>query len=170
MPLELVSIQGLWPVLKRTSWLVALLARRYFTPQRLSSLVYVDIFPRYESARVDLGQVSTFHFLLQVINLSPFELELDRANFCLSCGGVRLDGVILKKEKISSGASINLCVSGSVPDGHADQIARCWRGGQVSIYGNIEFNSIVRSFSRGVGSLDGVNLSVVNEQHRQERT
>lgn len=168
MPLDLVAIQGLWPVLQKAPRLVAFLARWYFTPERLASLVYVDVFPRNESVRIDLGQVSTFQFFLQIINLSPFEMELDRANFTLSCGGVGLDGLILKKEKISSGKSINLLVSGSVPDGHACQIAKFWKNNQAAIYGNIEFNSIVRSFSRRVGSLDGVQLSVVNCHYRQE--
>jgi len=168
MPVELASIQGLWPVLKRIPGLIAFGAKWYFTPERLASLVYVDVFPRHESARVDLGQVSTFQFFLQIINLSPFELELDRANFSLSCGGVRLDSIILKKEQIPSGASIKLFVYGSVPDGHANQIAISWKGNPVSIDGNIEFNSVVRSFPRRVGYLDGVQLSVINDQHRRK--
>lgn len=148
--------------------MMALLARRYFRPERLASLVYVDLFPRHESARVDLGQVATYQFFLQIINLSPFELELDRGNFHLSCGGVRLDGLILKKEKIASGASTNLYVSGPVPEGHANQIAKFWRGNPVLIEGNIEFNCAVRSFAKRVGYLDGIQLSVINDQHRQK--
>ena len=120
MPIELVSIQGLWPVFRRIPTLAAFLTRRYFTADRLAGLVYVDVNPRNESARVDLGCIATFQLHLQVINLSPFELELDRANFLFWCGGVRLDAAILKKERIASGASASLFISGAIPDGHAN--------------------------------------------------
>lgn len=169
MPIEHIAIQGLWPVLQKVPDIVAFLARRYFSAERLASLVYVDLFPRHESARVDLGPVSTYQFYLQVINLSPFELELDRANFHLSCGGIRLDGSILKKERLPTGSSTNLYVSGSISDGQAHQIAANLKGNPVMIDGNIEFNCVARSFAKRVGHLDGVQLTVINDQHRKPR-
>lgn len=169
MPIEHVAIQGLWPMLRSIPSVIGFVARKYFTQDRLASLVYVDLFPRHESARIDLGSVATFQFILQVINLSPFELELDRAEFQLSCGGVRLDGFILKKERIASGASANLYVSGAIPDGHADHIWKFHKGISASLGGNIEFNCAARQFAKRVGHLDGIQLSVINGQHRTEK-
>jgi hypothetical protein len=100
MAVDLVTVGGLWPVLRRIPFLIALVGRWYFTADRLAALVYVDIFPRHESARVDLGEIATFQLHLQVMNFTPFELELDRANFHFWCGGVRLDSHILKNRKL----------------------------------------------------------------------
>jgi hypothetical protein len=170
MPIDLVAVQGLWPFLSRIPGVIALLGRWYFTAERLAGMVYVDLYPRHEPARVDLGPVATFQLHLQLMNLSPFELELDRANFHFSCGGVRVDAHILKKLKVRSGASQSLFISGAIPDGAADQIALVFKGNDISLDGNIEFNCAVRSFPKTVGSLSGIQARVVNEHLRARRT
>lgn len=169
MAFDLVTVKGLWPILSRVPWLVAWVGRWYFTPERLAALVYMDIFPRHESARVDLGGVASFQLHLQLMNLTPFELELDRANFHFWCGGVRLDAHILEKRKISAGVSENLFLSGSIPDGAANQIAAVFRGNQVSLEGNIEFNCSVRSFAKRINSLSGIQTLFMNEHLRARR-
>jgi hypothetical protein len=169
MAFDLVAVKGLWPLVSRVPWLVAVAGRWYFTSERLAALVYVDVFPRNESARVDLGGVASFQLHLQLMNLTPFELELDRANFHFWCGGVRLDGQVLEKRKISPGASESLFLSGSIPDGAANQIAALFRGNQASLDGNIEFNCSVRSFAKRVGSLSGIQTLFVNEHARAAR-
>lgn len=169
MALDLVSVSGLWPILRRIPWLVGVAGRWYFTPERLAALVYVDLFPRHESARVDLGGVASFQLHLQVMNLTPFELELDRANFRFYCGGVPLHAHILEKRKIRSGASESLFLTGSIADGAANQIALVFRGNQVHLEGNIEFDCSVRPFAKRVGSLDGIQTVFVNEHMRVRR-
>jgi hypothetical protein len=169
MALDLVSVTGLWPILRRIPWLVALVGRWYFTPERLASLVYVDLFPRHESARVDLGGVASFQLHLQLMNLTPFELELDRANFRFYCGGVPLETHVLEKRKIRSGASDSLFLSSNISDGAAIQIAGVFRGNQAYLEGNIEFNCSVRSFAKKVGTLSGVQTAFVNESQRESR-
>lgn len=114
-------------------------------------MTYVDIYPRHAFVRVDLGG-ATFQLHLQLMNLTPFELELDRASFHFWCGGVRLDATFLKKQKIASGASESLFRFWIYPDGAADQNALVFRGNQVTLDGNIEFNCRARSFAKGVGS------------------
>lgn len=169
MPVDLVTVQGLWPVLSRVPAVIAFLGRSYFTAERLAGMVYVDLYPRHESARVDLGPVATFQLHLQLMNLTPFELELDRANFHFWCGGVRLESNILKRRTIASGASESLFLSGSIPDGAASQIALVFKGSQVALDGNIEFNCRVRSFAKSIGSLSGIQAVVVNEHMRARR-
>lgn len=169
MAFDLVSVTGLWPILRRIPWLVALVGRWYFTPERLASLVYVDLFPRHESARVDLGGVASFQLHLQLMNLTPFELELDRANFRFYCGGLPLETHVLERRKIRSGASESLFLSGTIADGAANQIAAVFRGNQAYLEGNIEFNCSLRSFARKVGSLSGVQTVFLNETQRTGR-
>lgn len=169
MTFELVSVSGLWPVLRRVPFLVALVGRWYFTPARMASLVYVDLFPRYESARVDLGDVASFQLHLQLMNLTPFTLELDRANFRFYCGGLPLETHLLERRSIRSGASESLFLSGSISEGAANQIAKMSRENPTYLEGNIEFNCSVRSFAKKVGSLSGVQTVIVNETQRKPR-
>jgi hypothetical protein len=126
----------------------------------------VDLFPRHESARVDLGQIASFQIHLQVMNLSPFELELEQANFNLYCGGTRLESILVRKQRIAPGASANLFLSGPITDGQANQIAKVHKQNESSLDGNIEFKCIVRSFARPISRLDGIQLAVINENQR----
>lgn len=159
-------MQGLWPLISRIPWIAGLFTRSYFTADRLAGLVYVDLYPRHESARVDLGPVATFNFHLQIINLSPFELEIQQANFNFCPFGLKLEAIVLKKQRIASGASTDLHLSGSVGDGQADQIARHYKQNSSYLDGNIEFNCLVRSFAKPVGHLSGIQVIVVNETYR----
>ena len=167
MPVELISIQGLWPLASRIPWLVALIARSYFTANRLAGLVYADLYPRNEAARIDLGSVATFQLHLQIINLSPFELEIQQANFHFWSGGVKLEAIVLKKERIAPGTSMSLFLSGSVGEGQANQIAQLHQQNPSSLEGNIEFKCLVRPFAKQVGPLSGVQTVVINESHRK---
>jgi hypothetical protein len=166
MSVEIISIQGLWPIFSRVPWLAALVARRYFTANRLAGLVYVDLYPRHQSARIDVGPVATFDFHLQLINLSPFELTMEQANFHFYSGGVKLDAIVLKKEQISPGASMSLFLSGSLGDGQADQIAKFHNQHQAYLDGNIEFKCLVRSFPKQIMNLSGIQTVIINENHR----
>lgn len=166
MAMELISVQGLWPLARRIPWLIGLLARWYFTADRLAGLVYVDVFPRHESTRLDLATLASFQVHLQLINLSPFELELEQANFHLWCGGVKLDAIVLKKERISSGVSKSLFISGSINDAQAKQIALLHGKNSTSLDGNIEFKCNVRSFAKQVGQLSAIQTVVINDAHR----
>lgn len=158
MAIETIPIQGVWRLLR---WLPGFLLRRYFTGERLAQLIYVDVRPRHESAAVDLGQTASFRLNLQIINLSPFSVELDRANFRFWVGGVTLDASILKKQIIAPGEIATLYLSGAIPDGHANQIAR-HTDNPAALDGNIEFNCTVRSFAKTVGNLDGINPKIYN--------
>lgn len=169
MTVELMSVHGLWPLARRIPWLVGLLARRYFTEARLAGLVYADVFPRGEATRIDLATLASFQVHLQLINLSPFELELEQANFRLWCGGVKLDAIVLKKERISSGASKSLFLSGPINDAQANQIALMHGKNSTTLDGNIEFKCTVRSFAKQVGQLSEIQVVVINGAHRNAK-
>lgn len=163
MAIETIPIQGLWGLLRR---LPGFLLRWHFTPEKLAQLIYVDIRPRHDSAVVDLGQVASFTLYIQAINLSPFSVELDRANFRFWYGGATLNASILKKKVIAPGEIASLYVHEAISDGHANQMARSRKDNPVALDGNIEFNCKVRSFAKTVGYLDGLNPKVYNAQAR----
>ena len=134
----------------------------YFTPKRLASLVYVDLQPRNESARVDLGNLATFQIYLHIINLSPFQIELDRANFEFWCAGVELRTNLLKKEVFKSGQSVGIPIRGDISAGQAKAIALHFDQNRSHLTGNIEFNCRIRSFAKELGHLSGVQVQAIN--------
>lgn len=162
-----LSIQGLWPVLKRLPTFATWFTKWYFTPQRLSQLIYVDLFPRNESARFNLGRAASFDIHLQLINLSPFELELEVAEIQVQCGGPTLKASIHKKQKIAPGAITVLHLWDSINDGQADEISKNYKNNQVSLHGNIEFKCRLRSFAKVITTLSGIQATFVNENSRE---
>ena len=162
MPFEALSIQGLWPILKNVPNLTSILMSWYFTPNRLASLVYVDLQPRHESARVELAGIGRFQIYLHIINLSPFEIELDRGSFEFCCAGVELSAIVLKKEVIKSGQSVGLPVRGAISDSQAKAIDQHFDKNRSHLTGNIEFNCKVRHFAKELGHLSGVQVVAVN--------
>ncbi|MDK9690524.1 MULTISPECIES: hypothetical protein [Azospira] len=164
MALETIPIQGIWRLLR---WLPGFLLRRYFTKEKLSQLIYVDLRPRHSSVVVDLGESASFSLWLMAINLSPFPVELDRAGFRFWLGGSTIDASILKKQVIAPGEVASLYISGAIPEGPANQFAR-HSGNPVALDGNIEFNCNVRSFAKTVGHLDGINPIIHNAHVRRD--
>ena len=163
--IETIPIKGLWGILSK---LPGLFLKAFFPAQRLSQLIYVDLQPRSDPAVVQLGQVATFTLYLQIINLSPFSVELDRANFKFLFGGVSINTSILKKQIIQAGEIATIYINDAIPDGHANQIAQHHEN-SAALEGNIEFNCKVRSFAKNIGHLSGVNPRIYNANLRSQK-
>ena len=93
--MEYLSIIEIW---KYFTWLPKFLMKRLFTKKRLADLVIIDIRPRHESVRVYLSNVSSYNIYFQIINMTPFQIELDRAQVDFSCVGTKLVSQYIKKE------------------------------------------------------------------------
>jgi hypothetical protein len=104
---------------------------------------------------------------LQVINLSPFAIELDRASFQFWWGGSILNASILDKKTIAPGEITSIFIRDTIPDSHAGQIAKDIDNSQFALEGNIEFNCSITPFSKKIGHLDGIRPRVMNEQFRR---
>jgi len=151
--MENIPIQSIWAVLR---WLPGAILRRYFTKERLARLIYVDLQPRYESVVIDLGATPNYQIWLQIINLSPFAVELDRASFTFHCVNSTLSSSILEKTVIEPGQISQLFIRGVIPDSHASHIATYYDNDHFSLEGNIEFNCSVTGFAKKIGRLDGI--------------
>ncbi|MBO1272542.1 hypothetical protein J3L11_12895 [Shewanella sp. 4t3-1-2LB] len=164
MVIETIPVKSIWSwVCKVFPWIV----RWRYSREKLAKLVYVDIRPRYESVAVDLGQVASFRMYLQLINLTPFHIELDRGSFKFHCAGVNINTSILKKQKIAPGEVVTLYLNDPIPDGHADQIARYAGQSDTSLEGNIEFNCKVHSFAKTIEPLSGIKPRYLNISFRK---
>jgi hypothetical protein len=140
--------------------------RWYYTKDRLARLVYIDVQPRNQSVYVNLGPAADFRVTLQVINLLPFAVEIDRAKIELMCGSSALEATNVERRHLQAGEISAVHFSHVIPDGHADQIAANLDSNASSLHGFFEINCRVHKFARRVPSLSGLNITAVNRHLR----
>lgn len=158
MTIEMIPIQSLWKFL---TWLPSALLKRKFKPEILANLIHTDLRPRFDPATLDLGSSANFELWLQFINLSPFEVELDRAEFRLRCGPV-LKATILKRQKLMSGEITFIRLYDAMTEGQAREIKTSLGNLSVSLEGHIDFNCDLHAFSKNIGQLDGIKPRIIN--------
>jgi hypothetical protein len=125
------------------------------------------MFPRGESATIDLGTYPTASITVQIINLSPFPVELDRAGFELNCSGALLKFSYSARLLIGSGEIKSLHMREEISDSAANLVAApAPRELKAWLSGNIEFNCKVRNFPKRIYALSDIQLKVVNRQQR----
>jgi hypothetical protein len=158
-----IPIGSVWRFLK---WTPGVVLRKVFPKERLSALQYVDLIPRGDSFTVNLGECASFEAWLNIINLSPFMVEFDRAEFTFWFGGISLKTTRSKKEMIQPGQTLRFPISEVIPDGMANQIKRNCHANdgnqKASISGFIEFNCQLHSFCRNVHDLSDIRPRIVN--------
>lgn len=158
-----LSISGIWKLL---TWLPKYILRRIFTKEKLRDLVLFDVRPRYEYATVNLGEVASFELWLQITNISPFDVEIDRASFDFKCSGISLKSNILERTPVKSGETKVLYVKGSMSDGEANHIAGNIDNHNSSLEGIMEFNCSLHDFSKNNWRLNGLLPRFININQR----
>lgn len=162
--MDALSISSIWKLL---TWLPKFILRIIFTRERLRDLILFDVRPRYEYATINLGAVASFDMWLQITNISPFHVELDRSSFNFQCGGVKLRSNLLERIPISSGETRVLHVEGTLSDGEANYIAQNIANHDSSLRGILEFNCKLHSFSKNNWHLTGILPTFINANQRQ---
>lgn len=161
--MELLSITEIWKYFK---WLPKFILRRLFTKKRLADLVIIDVMPRHQSVRVNLGEVALFDLRFQVINMTPFQIELDRAEIEFNCAGTRLKSQYIKKVEYQPGAIASLYIEGDIEPGKANQIAKQLNNNRSSISLHCEFNCPLHNFQKVQYNLEGVTPEFINANFR----
>ena len=143
--------------------LPSFLLRRYYSAERLANLVYCDLLPRSDSAQLDLGQVTSAQVFLQVINLSPLPIELDRAQLLMHYGGASIEFFHLSPRiPVESGVIAFVPFRSSVHVGSAHVIAKSKNAPQKAwLTGSLTFNCAVWNFSKSI-SLTEIHLHMIN--------
>ena len=156
--LELIPIQTtFWKIATK---LPGIFLRWHFSAERLARLVYIDLQPRHEPAAVDLGQNPQFRLFLQVINLSPYSIKLDQANICFHFRGSDLKSFILEKRTYAPGVIEVIFCQENIDGTLAAGMENLAVNNGTWLSGNFEFTCKVRSFSKKLERLDGINPRV----------
>jgi hypothetical protein len=158
-----IPIGSIWSFLK---WLPGAILRRAFPPSRLSDLLLMDVRPRHHPVRINLGEPASFDVWFRVINLSPFDVEIDRASLELWCGGVVARATVLDRTPVASGRVIDVLFRGSLTDEEANLIVHSGEVRRATVEVSAQFNCTLHNFSKRTGQLGGINLGILNESLR----
>ena len=153
--MEIISITEIWRWFR---WLPKLILKRIFKKERLSDLVYIDIKPRGDSARVQLSEDSSYSIHFQIINMTPFEIELDRAEFHFNFAGTGINNKHLRKYNIKSGQIFDLLVTDSIDGDKANIISKLQKDNESSVVVYCVFNCLLHSFEKQDIHLNGINV------------
>lgn len=159
MAVDGIPIKEFWAFF---TWLPKFILRWRFTPEKLAGLVHVDLRPRGDATTLNLGEVASFELWLQVINLSPFEIVLDRADFNFRCGPV-LQARYTRRQKIAPGEIAALRLAGSMTDGEVRQVVQHNKNNNsISLDGHIDFDCALHPFAKPIGYLEGIKPTLQN--------
>jgi hypothetical protein len=160
---EISSIIEIWKYLK---WLPKFFLRKLFSQERLSDLVLVDVQARQEGVRVNLGAIASYSIYFQIINMSPFDVELDRAEMEFLCAGTSVSKQYIRKTIFKAGEVGTLYVVGEIETAKAIQMARHYKDNRSSIFMHCEFNCSLHNFTKVCNNLEGVNVNFINAEWR----
>jgi hypothetical protein len=165
---ELSALTGIWKWFK---WLPKFVLRRVFSKERLSELTFIDVKARHRSVSLNLINKSTFEIYFQIINMSPFEIELDRAEIEFNINGARLKTLYMRKTTFKAGEVSDWFVEGSVDPADADHIAKHYdeSNDRASLTLHCDFNCILHNFKKSHFTLDGVSINYINLKPRQKQ-
>ncbi len=159
--MEISSISEIWKYLK---WLPGFVLRRIFSKARLADLILIDVKARHEAVSADLGDIASYSIYFQVINMSPFEVELNGAEIEFMCAGTIVSKQYIKKTIFKSGEVGSLYIKGEIEGPKAKQIARHYKENRSSISIHCDFNCSLHNFPKVSNNLDGVNVHFINTE------
>ena len=164
--MEILSIVDIW---KYLSWLPNFILKRVFNPERLSDLIYLDIQPRNSPVSANLSEISDYRISFLVINMSPFDVELDRSEIGFNCAGTALKTHYIKKTVFKAGQVGTLFVDGEITQSRAVQIAKLYDENESRISFHGEFNCDLHNFTKVIHQLEGVNVKYINAEWRRKQ-
>ena len=165
--METISISQIWRYFR---WAPPFVLRRIFTKERLAGMVLVDVRPRHRPVSVNVSDLGSFSIYFQIVNMSPFEVELDRADIKFNCAGVELRAMHIQKAVFKSGEIGFLYVYGQISDAQADSIAKLYEKNKSSITLYCDFNCKLHGFKLAHHNLDGVNVEFINAEYRRKQS
>ncbi|MEZ0123744.1 MAG: hypothetical protein AB9Q22_11755 [Candidatus Reddybacter sp.] len=161
--MEISSIIEIWKYLK---WLPKFILRKLFSQERMGDLVLIDVQARHEAVCANLGDIASYSIYFQIINMSPFDVELDRAEIDFMCAGTSVSKQHIKKAAYKAGEVGTLYVTGEIETPKAIQMARHYKDNRSSISIHCEFNCSLHNFTKVCKNLEGVNVHFMNAEWR----
>ncbi|WP_290539110.1 MULTISPECIES: hypothetical protein [Alcanivorax] len=155
----------LWRIFgKLPGWFIAW----YFNDERLANLIRIQPVPVSSSTRVGLHEHPTCEVSLQIINFSPFKVTLKDMELYYVNHWARVLLPFNRTVDLKSGDFTQMHISGDIPEGKADSIARSVDDHRSELVLNCEFNCKVRHFRKGPIVIHAVPTEIFNYQNRRD--
>ncbi|MCO6414100.1 MAG: hypothetical protein J5I92_15280 [Thiogranum sp.] len=147
------------------SYLPNFLLRRLFKPLSLETLVNIDLRPRGDSINMNLGELPAAKIWLQIINHSPFDIELANMTVELWCGAATVDLSRVESISIKAHSTNNdVLVKGALTGEQAEYCSRLTEGDYLGIRINASFKSPFASFSKDTGQMECLHVRTLNKR------
>ena len=154
MAVEVTSFKWAW---KLIAWLPSFVFKKVFTKEWFQKQVKIDLRARHEPVTLWAGDKKEIQIWLAVVNLTYFDIELDRLIVQFNSAGHQVTLTKLDREDIQSlSVKDNLVLRSNLTLDHVLAIQRNFdqgKGAYIEIHA--EFNSKVHNFKIDK-TLDGV--------------
>ncbi len=147
------------------SYLPNFLLRRLYKPLSMEKLVNIDLRPRGDSIDMSLGELPAAKIWLQIINHSPFDLELSNMVVELWCGAANIDLNRVESFSIKAhSTSDNVLVKGALTGEQATHCSKLAESDYFRIKITAPFKSAFSSFSKDTGQLECSHVRMLNKR------
>ncbi len=140
----------------------AFLLQWYWTEKRLASNVQTMVRGDGQGIKIDGGEIPYFSSLLEVQNLTPFPIEVDRLFGDVFCGGRIASFVSLERKAIKSLASEQVFIRADMTDAQARYLANTYKTNRVHIVLSGFILSRIRGFSLIGRRIESTNVEIIN--------
>jgi len=153
------------PLVSVYTFLPGFVLKRRFKEERINSYIRMDVRPRGEVVRLNLGELPDCQVWLQLINHAPFDLDVENIKGELNYNGCRIfvqtkDHVDVERHNTIESILLEGTLTG-------EQAAHCSKEND-SPYISLALRSRIRSkfgvFKKYSGDLQYLNVSVINRR------
>lgn len=144
------------------SWGGAFALRWYWAEARLAARVRTSVAADRQGVRVNGGELPEVTIWLEVQNLTPFPIEVDRLFGEIFCGGRITSFVYLERRRIKHLESQVLHIHADMTEGQARYLANTQQGNRIRIVLNGFVHCRVRDFKLTGRSIESGNVELIN--------
>ena len=150
------------PILRALRLVPAFFLRWYWTEKRLAAGVQTKVLGDGQGININGGEVPDFSVLLEVQNLTPFPLEVDRLFGEVFCGGRIASFVSLERKTIKLLATELIFIRADMTDAQARYLANTYKTNRVHIVLSGFIHCRVRGFSLITRTIESTNVEITN--------
>lgn len=165
--LESSDILAMWDlassaVQNALSYVAAFALRWYWSEKRLASRVRTTVRSENEGIRIDGGEVPEFYAWLEVQNLTPFPIDVDRLYGEVYCAGRIASFVWLERKQIASLQAEMVYVHADMTDAQARHLSRTVEMDKVRVVLGGYVTCRVRGFALFRREIVSSNVQIIN--------
>ena len=136
-----------------------------FKEARVNSLLTIDVRPRGESIRLNLGELPECQVWVQLVNHSPFDLDIENIKGELNYNGCRVN--IETKEHINvsrHSSNDNIFLEGALTGEQANHCSKNNKESFTSLSLRIRIRTKFGIFKKHSGDLQSLHVRVINKR------